>query len=109
MESVTITPSAIRSEVIDCVRMVGATVTFRDSQYKIHSVEGPDYYAFGDKTGQTDHITIDFDMAGGWRNGVYVYLVPAGCVVGDGHGLEVPIEWIKPGVCLTKQGDSVWH
>ena len=109
MQSVTVHPSAIRPEVIDAARMVGKIVTYRDRQYKVHSVEGPDYYAFGSKIVGDDTITIDFDMAGGWRPDTYAYIIPCELHDGDGWGTEVPVGWLKPGVCLVKQGQSVWH
>jgi hypothetical protein len=108
-ETVTVPPSAIRPEVIDAVRLVGKIVTYRDQQYKIYSVEGIDFYAFGSKTPGDNNITVDLNMTRGFRTSVYAYIIPTGCVVGEGYGQEIPLEWITPGVCLAKQGQSVWH
>lgn len=109
MQNVTIPANAIRPEVIDAIRMVGRTVTWNDQQYKIYSVEGSDFYAFGSKTPGDDTLTIDFDMTRCWRPDVYAFLLPAGCAIGEGYGTEVPLSWVTPGVCLVKQGTSVWH
>lgn len=107
MNTVTVQPSSFRPEVIDSIRMVGRTVTWRDRQYRVYSVEGPDFYAFGSKIVGDKSITIDFDMDLAYRPGVHAYIIPTGCEFGEGYGQEVPIEWIKAGVCLAKREASV--
>lgn len=109
MQTVTIPPTAIRPEVIDAIRMVGRTVTYRDQQFKIYSVEGSDFYAFGSKTPGDNTITVDLNMTHGYRTDTYAYIIPAGQSVGDGWGQEVPLEWVQPGICLVKQGASHWR
>lgn len=108
MQTVTIPPTAIRPEVIDHIRKVGRVADLYGQQVKIYSVEGPDFYAFGSKIPGDNSITIDFDMARGWRPDVYAFVLPMGCEIGDGYGREVPLSWLTLGVVLDKRGSSAW-
>lgn len=109
MQTVYVPATAIRPEVIDAIRMVGRTVTYRDEQFKIYSVEGSDFYACSSKTPGDNTLTIDFDMTRSYRTDTYAFLIPAGCVIGECYGTEVPLGWIKPGVCLVKRGAKAWR
>lgn len=107
-ETVTLSSvQSIRPEVINTVRMVGRICQYQGETFKIYSVEGPDWYAFGSKVTGDQSITIDLDMAHSWRTGTYLYLVPQGQTVGDGNGFEVPYESVTLGVTLSKRHELV--
>lgn len=103
------TIESIPTQTIKSVALVGRTVTFCDQQWKVYSVEGYDYYAFQSAT-DSDSITCDFAMTPSeWKREPVAMILPVGAKIGEGLGKEVPVKWLKLGVCLTKQGDSVWH
>jgi len=101
-QTIIIQPDAIRPEVIDAIRMIGQVVTFEGEQYKIHAVEGSDFYAFGSKTPGDKTITCDLAMTPGYRPGTYAFLLPMSHKIGEVGGFEVPLARIKRGVSLAK-------
>lgn len=101
------TLESIPSATIQAIRWVGRTVTYRDAQYRVHSVEGYDFYAFESANGG---VTVDLSMSPcGIKRNPVAMIIPAGHKIGDGFGREVYTSELRTGVCLTKPGDSVWH
>lgn len=95
------TVQGIAPATVKAIGMVGRVVTYGNDQYKIHSVEGRDFYAFLD--GET--ITVDFSMTeASWIKDPVAMIIPAGHKIGDGYATEVPLwsPFLRPGVCLTK-------
>ena len=96
------TITAIPTETIKAVAMVGHVVTWKGEQFKCYSVEGYDYYAFlSSVDGQS--ITCDFAMTESeWKREPRAFLLPMGCVIGDGYGFEVRLSECRKGVSLAK-------
>lgn len=94
MSTATLTPDMIKG-----ISMVGRVVTVGNDQYKIHSVEGTDWYAFDDQ-GTT---TVDFAMAkASWITFPLATIIPSGHKIGDGLSTVVALDQCRPGVCLSK-------
>lgn len=96
------TIEAIPAQTIKSIAMVGNVVTFEGRQYKVHSVEGYDYYAF---LSGTDHqsVTCDFSMTPSeFSRQPLVYLLPMGCKLGEDFGFEVRLHKVTKGVSLAK-------
>jgi hypothetical protein len=86
-------------EFATAIGSVGAVVTYGNRQFKIHSVEGPSWYAFDDH-GLT---SVDCGMSpASWITTPMAVIVPSGSVIGDGVSLEVPLNRVRRGVCLSK-------
>lgn len=93
------------ADVAQSVGIVGQVVTYNNRQYRVHSVEGPTFFAF------TNHeeITVDLDMTyAGWLDHPVATLVPMGSVIGQGHSIEAVTSRVRRGVCLVKPGDGEW-
>ena len=109
----------ITQEIASAIGMVGRVVTVGSAQYKIHSVEGTDWYAFDDQ-GQT---TVDFHMTpASWITFPLATIIPSGHKIGgyavpvdptaerkmsghkigDGFSTVVALDQCRPGVCLAK-------
>ncbi|HKZ21145.1 MAG TPA: hypothetical protein VJQ57_13675 [Acidimicrobiia bacterium] len=102
------TVESVDPTTLKAVALTGRVVTYRDTQYRVHCVEGSDYYAFVSDY-DTGAITIDFYAKPlGIREPVAT-IVPAWSRFGDGFAETVPVARLTPGVCLIKFGDSVWH
>jgi hypothetical protein len=85
--------------VASAIGMVGRVVTVGNRQFKIHSVEGTDWYAFDDQ-GMT---TVDFAMAkASWITFPLATIIPSGHKIGDGFAETVALDQCRPGVCLAK-------
>lgn len=86
-------------ETVRAIAMVGRIVTMGDSQFKIHAVEGTDYYAFDDD-GQ---ITADLNMTPAQHiTAPQAHIYPSTARHGDGFGQVVPLAKVRSGVCLAK-------
>lgn len=86
-------------ETVRAIAMVGRVVTMGDSQFKIHSVEGRDYYAFDDD----GMITADLDMTPAHHITVpWAHIYPSTAQISDGFGQTVPLAKVRLGVCLAK-------
>ncbi len=89
--TVTITPAQVQ-----LIATVGTKITFWEETYKVHSVEGVDYYAFQEWSGK---ITVDTDMTHASHLIVpRLLLLPEGTKIGDGFGREVDAD--NPGLRL---------
>ena len=89
----------ITRDVAQAIGMVGKIVTVGNSQYKIHSVEGTDWYAFDDQ-GLT---SVDFSMSpASWITEPEATIIPSGHKIGEGYAETVPLRRCRPGVCLAK-------
>lgn len=88
-------------DMIKGIALVGRVVTYGNSQYKIHSVEGTDWYAFDDQ-GRTT-VDCGFPVAN-WIKTPIVGMIPSGHKIGDGFMIEIPMDspFLRPGVCLAK-------
>ena len=85
---------------VQTIGHVGSVVTHANAQWTVHSVEGPDFYAFLEEDGT---ITVDANMTlASWIMFPKVLLVPAGAKIGDGFAKEVPLAQVRRGVCLDK-------
>lgn len=94
------TVDSIPAQTLKNVTMVGTIVTYANTQYRVYSVEGYDYYAFQSANGG---ITCDFDMfKAEWKRDVYLYLLPMDAKIGEGRAIEVPMAFVTKGVCLAK-------
>lgn len=103
------TVEAIPAQTLKSIALVGRVVTYASQQWQVHSVEGYDYYAFPSATGK-DAVTCDFAMTPSeWRREPVAVILPVGAKIGEGLSKEVPVKYLKLGVCLVKPGDSVWH
>lgn len=98
----TVRTSTLDQSMIYALSMVGRVVTYRNNQYKIHSVEGRSWYAFDQGDGSTK---IDCDMpVSTWLDEPIANLIPSGHKVGDGYMIDVPLysPRLSAGVCLAK-------
>lgn len=87
-------------ETVNGIAMVGRIVTLGDEQFKIHSVEGRDWYAFDDQ-GMT---TVDLQMTvASWITEPVATIIPSGHAIGEGFSQTVPLAKVRPGVCLSKR------
>lgn len=103
------TLEGIPARTIREVAMVGTVVTYAGTQWVVYSVEGYDYYAF-QSAADRNEITCDLAMTPAeWKRDTVAMLLPMGAKIGEGLGKEVPVRYLRRGVTLTKQGDSVWH
>lgn len=102
------TVEAIPAQTLKSIALVGRVVTFCDQQWQVYSVEGYDYYAFPSATG-SDTVTCDFAMTPSeWKREPVAVILPVGAKIGEGLSKEVPVKYLKLGVCLTKQTDTAW-
>lgn len=103
------TVEAIPAPTLKSIALVGRVVTYAARQWQVHSVEGYDYYAFPAAAG-SDTVTCDFAMTPSeWRREPVAVILPVGSKIGEGLSKEVPVKYLKLGVCLVKPGDSAWH
>lgn len=103
-----VTTHTLPTETTQTIGLVGRHVTYAAQQWRVHSVEGYDYYAF--QTATPTEIEIDLGMiAHEWKREPRAYLIPTDATMGQGLGIEVMVKDVKRGVCLTKRGDSIWH
>lgn len=93
--------------MVKAIGMVGRTVTWRDAQYRIHSVEGPTWYAFESAPGVT---TVDGGMTpASWISEPIAMILPAGTKIEEGLGVDgVLVSDLERGVCLSKCQASTW-
>lgn len=91
--SIEFDPSTLKA-----VALVGQVVTWSGNQYKVHSVEGTDFYAFETTDGT---IMLDFNLTPIERSTVAT-IIPMGSKIGDGLGIEVHVFSLVRGVCLGK-------
>lgn len=88
-------------EIVDGIALVGkiVTVPLRSGQYKVHSVEGHDWYAF-DKDGQT---TVDLSMSPAcWITSPVATVIPTDHEVGEGFSEMFDVTFLRRGVNLVK-------
>lgn len=91
----------LSDEIISAVAIVGKIVTHGDAQYRVHSVEGADWYTF-DKAGET---VLDFfgeQAYSAYHCQPVASLLPMGATIGDGLSLNVPVTTLRRGVSLSK-------
>lgn len=92
---------ALANETVQGIALVGQIVTFPGSpgQYKVHSVEGRNWYAFDDQ-GSTK---VDLDMTvASWITEPLANIIPVGHKIGEGFAQTVRVGMIKRGVNLKK-------
>ena len=93
------TTVAITDEQVSGIALVGKIVTYADSQWTVHSVEGADWYAHLSEDG-----TVVADL--GLPNLAFVQphavLIPMGATLGQGFSEEVRVSAVRRGVCLVK-------
>lgn len=92
----------IKRDQAEAIGMIGAVVTYGNQQYWVHSVEGYDWYVFG----ETGRIILDyFDSTVSYlADSPEVTIVPCGYKMGMGRSHTLPMRspFIRRGVCLTK-------
>lgn len=93
------TTATVPAATLDAIALVGKIVTYCHDQYRVHSVEGPDYYAF-DNGGVTT-ADLGFPRAD-WLSEPRVLIIPMGRKIGEGYGQEVRMGQVRRGVCLSK-------
>jgi hypothetical protein len=94
------TTSNFAPATVRAIAHVGSVVTYANAQWTVHSVEGDTWYAFLEDDGT---ITVDASMTrADWIKEPFALIVPAGCVIGEGFGKEVPLAQVRRGVCLSK-------
>ena len=99
----TIVTVGIPAQAVRAIGMVGSIVTYSNQQYKIHSVEGHDYYAFLSFVGDGS-VTADFNMSPAyWCTEPIANLLPMGREIGEGYSVAIPLARVRRGVCLAKR------
>ena len=89
--------------VCQAIGMVGRHVTYAQRQFVVHSVEGPDWYAFADRRQGEEITTVDCSMTvAHWIKEPVATIIPTDGKIGDGRGVEIPLQYVRPGVCLAK-------
>lgn len=95
----TVTMPRLSDDQIKGIALVGQIVTYGDRQFKVHSVEGRDWYAFDDN-GTT---TVDLNMTPArWIFDPIARITPSDSVLGEGRTREVKASALRRGVCLEK-------
>lgn len=93
------------AEFTHALTLVGQLVTYANSQFTVHSVEGDTWYAFN----QDGQITFDTGMTPRWlKSEAQVTLIPSGSHLGYGDSVNVPMSWVRRGVSLRHEGRSEW-
>lgn len=92
--------SVLTPEQAHAVSLIGKPVTVGDRQYRLHSVEGGDWYTHLSTDGM---IVIDQGLSGGqWITFPIATLIPAGHTLGDGFSETHALDQVKRGVTLSK-------
>jgi len=106
MNTIHIPTQSITPEALTALTLVGRIVTYQGQQYKVHSVEGVDFYAFT-PADRPNTVTCDFGMTPSqWHSEPTAFILPMGAKIGDGFGIEVEVAQVKRGVCLAKGPSS---
>ena len=85
------------------ISKVGRVVQYLGTTYTVHSCEGTTFYVHQDR--DTREIKIDvFRTSAQWYMDNRYLLVPTGCKIGEGFGLEVDCDsrYLRWGVDLRK-------
>jgi hypothetical protein len=101
MSTTTSTTHVLSAELIESLALVGKIVHIegRSGQFKVHSVEGRDWYAF-DRDGET---VVDLAMTpASWIQTPWTTVVPVGHRVGEGFSEQWPVGDLVRGVNLVK-------
>lgn len=88
-------------ELVNGISLVGKVVhvPYRPGQFRVHSVEGFDWYAF-DRKGET---IVDLAMTASDRHHApIVTVLPMGAQMGDGFAETYPVDQVRRGVNLVK-------
>lgn len=96
--------STLTPEAAHAVGLIGQVVTFSNwrtaHQYRVHSIEGPSFYAFQNN----GKITVDSDLTyTEWLEQPIATLLPMGASIGEGRSVEARVRELRKGVCLTKE------
>lgn len=90
---------ALAKDTVEGIALVGNIVTVGDQQFKVHSAEGRDWYAFDDQ-GET---RVDLAMTvANWITVPELTLIPSGHKIGEGFAITVEANKVRRGVCLAK-------
>ena len=93
----------VHPDALAAIAKVGRHVTHMGVQYRVHQVEGFNYYAFLSSVGDT--VTVDFGMPDAfWLRTPLLGLLPIGAKIDDGIMIEVPIDspHLRFGVSLRR-------
>lgn len=101
--STTVQTVTLSDHVVKAAAMIGRLVTvsgYGEGQFKIYSIEGPDYYAF---QSDVQTITIDPTMTRAtWMTEPVAMILPTWAKIGQGFGFEAPLSRLHFRVSLVK-------
>lgn len=96
-----IVPTGIPAQTLTAIAMIGRTVTYQGVQFKLYSVEGFNWYTHLSTDGRS--VICDFNMTESeYRRAPLAFLLPMGCKIGDGFGMEVRFAHVSRGISLAK-------
>lgn len=95
------TTQELAPDIVQGIALVGRVVTIPGmaGQFKVHSVEGCDWYTF-DRDGAT---VVDTAMPPArWITFPIATIIPSGCRIGQGFSETIAVDQIRVGVNLDK-------